>query len=152
MTTTAIANRINGNGTNGIELHQAPKDNLAIWRAVETTDSGHTKPFEGRKGGFSGTSINPTYRAKRATELWGPIGIGWGFDEVEHFIADGADGDKVWFSKVRLWYLHNGERGEVVQWGATTFVGTNRNGRFTDEEAGKKSITDAVGKCLSLLG
>src|SRR5690606_33640239 len=46
----------------------------------------------------------------------------------------------------------NGERGEVVQFGQTTFVGRNKNGFFTDEEAPKKSLTDAMSKCLSLLG
>lgn len=125
--------------------------NLAIWSAVEKTDPAHTKTFS-RAGGFSGTAVNQAYQARRATELFGPIGIGWGFDELEHEIVDGAAGDKVWFAKVRLWYQHDGRRGEVTQWGATTFVGRNKNGAFTDEEAAKKSITDAVGKCLSLLG
>ena len=125
--------------------------NLAIWSAVEKTDPAHTKTFN-RAGGFSGTAVNQAYQARRATELFGPIGIGWGFDELEHQIVEGAAGDKVWFAKVKLWYQHEGRRGEVIQWGATTFVGRNKNGAFTDEEAAKKSITDAVGKCLSLLG
>lgn len=136
---------------------QSQNHNLAIWSAVEKTDPAHTKTFT-RAGGFSGTAVNQAYQARRATELFGPIGIGWGFDEIEHQIVEGAGGDKVWFSKVKLWYQHptghelGGRRGEVVQWGATTFVGKNSKGLFTDEEAGKKSITDAVGKCLSLLG
>jgi hypothetical protein len=134
-----------------LTIQNQSNHNLAIWSAVEKTDPAHTKTFN-RAGGFCGTAVNQAYQTRRATELFGPIGIGWGFDELEHQIVEGAGGDKVWFSKVKLWYQHDGRRGEVVQWGATTFVGKNKNGPFTDEEAGKKSITDAVGKCLSLLG
>jgi hypothetical protein len=43
-------------------------------------------------------------------------------------------------------------QGEVEHFGQTTFVGKNKNGYFTDEEAPKKSLTDAIGKALSMLG
>ena len=42
--------------------------------------------------------------------------------------------------------------GTVEHFGQTTFVGKNKNGYFTDEEAPKKSLTDAIGKALSMLG
>lgn len=60
--------------------------------------------------------------------------------------------EKIHKVRVKLWYRLDGVRGEVVQFGQTTFVGRNRNGLFTDEEAPKKSLTDAMSKCLSLLG
>jgi Xaa-Pro aminopeptidase len=43
-------------------------------------------------------------------------------------------------------------QGEVEHFGQTTFVGKNKFGYFTDEEAPKKSLTDAIGKALSMLG
>lgn len=52
----------------------------------------------------------------------------------------------------RLWYVLDGVRGEVEQFGQTQIVGKNKNGFYTDEEAPKKSLTDAMSKCLSLLG
>lgn len=120
--------------------------NRELWDSVCETDPKHTKEFS-RSGGFKGTAINATYQVRKATERFGPVGIGWGYEEVEHIVAGG-----VWFSKVRLWYVWNGARGQVEHWGATTFQGKNKNGEFVDEEAAKKSITDALGKCLTMLG
>lgn len=121
-------------------------ENKALWDMVAKTDPNHTKQFK-RGGGFSGTAINATYQVKKATEIFGPVGIGWGYEEKEHFVAEG-----VWFCKLEVWYKLGDERGTVEHWGATTFTGTNKNGTFVDEEAAKKSITDALGKCLSMLG
>lgn len=126
-------------------------DNLSLWNRFEKTDPKYTKSFQ-RSGGFSGTAINPMYSAKRMTEAFGPCGVGWGSEEIAHRIEEGADGVKIWFAKVRVWYLHNGERAYVEQWGATEFVGKRKSGMYTDEEAAKKSYTDAETKCFSKIG
>lgn len=134
--------------------------NLEIWQKVETTDPKFTKNFN-RSGGFAGTAINPTYLANKATEVFGPIGIGWGINIIDERYAEGAPIilDKVVVGKevihiirASLWYVWNDKKGEVIQYGQTTFVGKNKYGPFTDEEAPKKSLTDAMSKCLSLLG
>ncbi|RFA24383.1 hypothetical protein CAI21_21830 [Alkalilimnicola ehrlichii] len=130
---------------------------LAIWEQVEKTDPSYTKPFN-RGGGFKGTATNATYLAKRATEVFGPMGLGWGLDILDESLMEGAPlddrGTRELIHKVRvkLWYRYQEQRGEVVQFGQTTFVGKNRHGLFTDEEAPKKSLTDGMSKCLSLLG
>lgn len=132
-------------------------DHLALWRQVEKTDPAFTKPFS-RGGGFRGTATNATYLAKKATEVFGPMGIGWGVDILDEDIMEGAPLDEhghrelIHKVRVKLWYKLGEQRGEVVQFGQTTFVGRNKNGFFTDEEAPKKSLTDAMSKCLSLLG
>jgi hypothetical protein len=132
----------------------------AIWKAVCETDPKHTKDFN-RGGGFKGTAISPTYLAQRATEVFGPCGTGWGIDKLEEQYVEGApqvDEKAGHFREIihvvyaRLWYVQDGQRGEVHQYGQTTFVGKNKYGAFTDEEAPKKSLTDAMSKCLSLLG
>lgn len=136
------------------------KKNRIIWDQVEKTDPFYTKQFS-RTGGFRGTATNATYLAMRATEIFGPAGIGWGVEIVDEQIMQGApiiiDGNPVaheLIHKVRakLWYMLDGQRGEVIQFGQTQFVGRNKNGLYTDEEASKKSLTDAMTKCLSLLG
>lgn len=126
-------------------------DNMAIWNEVERTDPEFTKQFS-KGGGFKGTATNATYLIKKATKMFGPIGIGWGWNIMEEHFVDGAKGDKVHYLKLQLWYKWNGERGEVEHFGQTTFVGTNKNGQYTDEEAPKKSLTDALSKSLSTLG
>lgn len=124
---------------------------LAIWNAVEQTDPDYTKSFN-RGGGFKGTSTNATYLAKKATNQFGPIGIGWGYNVIDETYQPGQDKDVIHVVRIKLWYEWNGKRGEVEHFGQTQFVGKNKNGYFTDEEAPKKSLTDAVSKCLSLLG
>ncbi|MBN1516356.1 hypothetical protein JXA32_07285 [Candidatus Sumerlaeota bacterium] len=134
--------------------------NTALWDAVEKTDPAHTKTFS-RPGGFSGTAINATWLAKRATEKFGPYGIGWGVEIVEEQYQQGGPivlGGEVkghqivHIYRIKLWYKWGKERGAVPSLGQTTFVGINRNGVFTDEEAPKKSLTDAITKALSMLG
>lgn len=138
------------------EMAKMSESNLALWRRVEKTDPQYTKPFS-RGGGFRGTAVNGTYLARKATEAFGPMGIGWGLEILDEELMQGAplgDGafELVHKVRVKLWYVLDGQRGEVVQFGQTTFVGRNKNGLYTDEEAPKKSLTDAMSKCLSLLG
>lgn len=134
--------------------------NTAIWDAVQATDPRFTKGFS-RSGGFKGTATNATYLARKATEQFGPMGTGWGLNVLDETLLQGApvmaDGVVVGHVQVhrvhaRLWYVLDGKRGEIEQFGQTEFVGRNKNGWFTDEEAPKKSLTDAMTKCLSLLG
>lgn len=140
-----------------IEETRMTQGNMSIWEQVEKTDPAFTKPFN-RGGGFKGTATNATYLARRATEVFGPMGLGWGVDILDEDLMAGAPlddkGTRELIHKVRvkLWYRFEEQRGEVIQFGQTTFVGKNRNGLFTDEEAPKKSLTDAMSKCLSLLG
>jgi hypothetical protein len=134
--------------------------NTEIWNIVAVTNPNFVKSFT-RGGGFSGTAINATYQAQKATETFGPCGIGWGLDILEERYQDGApllqDGavvgkEVIHVLRVKLWYVYQGKRGEVIHFGQTPFVGRNKNGFFTDEEAPKKSMTDAMSKCLSLIG
>lgn len=135
-------------------------DNMRIWGVVEKTDPKYTKQFS-RGGGFKGTATNATYLARKATEVFGPCGTGWGINVVSEEVFVGAphiiEGQVVAHDAIhkvhaRLWYIVDGKRGEVEQFGQTQIVGRNKNGFYTDEEAPKKSLTDAMSKCLSLLG
>ena len=133
-------------------------ENLALWDGVQQTDPAFTKSFT-RGGGFSGTSINATYLAKKATERFGMMGVGWGVDIVnedyiEGHIIDADTGQKasIHCLRIDLWYELDGKRGHVYHFGQTTFIGKNKYGPFCDEEAPKKSLTDATTKALSMLG
>lgn len=156
-----------------------PVELLDLWNSVCETDPRYTKQFT-RGGGFSGTAINHTYLIRRATEMWGPIGGMWRVEIIQQGLMDGAPlvdytgnkdapdsvvvvgHEKIHFVHIRLTYpvfgkndagekVHMGE-GRVEHFGQTTFVGQNKKGFFTDEEAPKKSLTDAIGKALSMLG
>jgi hypothetical protein len=130
-------------------------DNLKLWHQVEKTPIEHTKNITGKS--YKGTSPKPHYLVQKATETFGPCGIGWGFS-VEERIESGAmiaDGffEKMHIAKVKVWYKWGGERGEVEHIGGTVFSGKYASGKtFTDEDAPKKSVTDALVKALSMIG
>lgn len=137
----------------------APK--MALWESVKTTDKDFTKTqdLEGRQV----TSINGMYVVQRATETFGPIGKGWGYEIlVDRFdqgapIRDKKSGEVIAHEQMhtillKLWYVHGGKRSHVTQYGHTPFVRSSQWGAYTDFDAPKKSLTDAIKKCLSLLG
>lgn len=126
-------------------------DNLALWEAVEKTPPSHTKPITGKS--YQGTSPKPHYLVHKATETFGPCGIGWGFTIEDERVEEGAGGERLHVARVKVWYEWNGKRGEVEHIGGTQFSGTRKNGTpFTDEDAPKKSVTDALVKALSMIG
>lgn len=125
-------------------------ENLELWHKVEKTPESQTKAITGKP--YKGTSPKPYFLVQKATETFGPCGIGWGFEIVNERVENGADGDKVHIAHIRVWYEWNGKRGQVEHVGQTMLAGKNRNGPFTDEDAPKKSVTDALVKALSMIG
>ncbi len=139
-----------------------PDSRMDLWNAVRSPDPAHTKSFK-RGGGFSGTAISGQYVAQMLTEQFGPCGQGWRVViaredyQIGHafHLADGSLLGNAIIHVVRgaLMYRVDGEWFETSeQFGQTTFVGQNKNGLFTDEEAPKKSATDLMSKCASLIG
>lgn len=125
--------------------------NLELWSAVEKTDPKHVKAITGKS--YQGSSPKPHYLVHKATETFGPCGIGWGFNIVSERIEEGAGGEKMHIAHVRLWYKWNGETGSIEHVGGTQFSGKRKSGQdFTDEDAPKKSVTDALVKALSMIG
>ena len=94
--------------------------NLVIWNQVDKTDTAHTKA--GQVSGQNITSINGTSTVLQATKVFGPVGIGWGYDIVEERFDQGMPiikDDKVICHvlihtiRLKLWYKLDGVRGEV---------------------------------------
>jgi hypothetical protein len=139
------------------------KLNLKIWDQVKETDPSKTKDYKGA-GGFTGTAINPTYLVQKATKIWGPIGLNWGYEIKEDRFDQGApiiDAEtqiptgtcyQTHTIKIELWYMQEEKRATVTHYGHTPFVYRNKYGIQMDYEAPKKSLTDALKKCLSMLG
>lgn len=137
--------------------------NMRIWEKVQTTDTRFTK--DAKVGGQQITSLNGTAMVMKATELFGPVGIGWGWKIIEERFDDGheifaGEGDKRacigreigHTVKICLWFMQDGQRGEVEQYGCTRYQYKTNYGMTTDGEAPKKSLTDAIKKALSMLG
>ena len=127
-----------------------PRDNLEFWNALKRTDPKATKPFQ-RPGGFRGTQIDPAWRLQMMTEVFGPVGKGWGYEQMDWTIAE-----RMVFICARVWYLDpaSGEKCWTgPQWGGTERVRRNRDGtERPDDECFKMSMTDAIGKCMLQVG
>lgn len=131
--------------------------NLSIWKMNQETDPNHVK--DAMKGL---SSIDAYYIFQQATKTFGPCGIGWGYEEVsEDYQAGEAVTDKEGnitghiinhIIRIKLWYKWDGERGEIPSIGSTKYISKNKYGMVSDEEAAKKSLTDAIKKALSMLG
>lgn len=155
------------------------QDNLQLWRTVMRTDPRFTKDISGT--GFDGTSVNAEYMFMRATEMFGPLGSGWGVEIQEDKLIPGApmreaiydekdpkkiighrllrDADGTLFTelnhsiRINLWYETAEKSGSVIAFGATPYMYMTRTaGIKCDGEAQKKSLTDAMKKALSMLG
>lgn len=139
------------------------ENNLKIWELVEKTDPSATKTAN--LGGREQTSISGYYMLKRATEVFGLPGIGWGWEVLEERWDQGVPlikkindveercGNTLTHTlKLKLWFIHDGKRGEIVQYGHTQAVYTSKYGISDDGEAPKKSLMDAIKKALSMLG
>lgn len=129
-------------------------DNKALWKRAFTTDPQAVKPITGKQ--YNGNSPKPYWIVERLTDEFGPCGIGWGFqiisERFEHF-GSGADAESLHIASVRFWYMLGDKRGELEQVGQTRASYTTSKGKFlVDEDAPKKSVTDALVKCASYLG
>lgn len=115
------------------------KDNLRIWHQVCHTDPAHTKHVN-QRGGF--TAIDAMYQILTATEVFGPVGVGWGWTTGEPvFLPNGTVA-----IKVTLW--HTNLECTVEQYGQKALGRGDR----PDEDCLKKCVTDGLTKCLSYLG
>lgn len=115
-------------------------DNLRIWSQVEKTNPDHTKKVN-QRGGF--TAISAAYQIQRATEIFGPIGIGWGYSTGAPIITE-----TLMTVPVSLWH---GDRENVFGPMLGCEEWKDKNGRV-DSDAPKKAVTDGLTKLLSQLG
>lgn len=118
-------------------------DNMRIWRAVEKTDPAHTKKVN-QRGGF--TAISAHYQIMRATEVFGPLGIGWGYIDGNPIFEDGLV-----IVPVTIWH---GDRNNTFGplYGSAEMRPKTKNGPVLDSDAPKKASTDGLTKGLSQLG
>jgi hypothetical protein len=126
-------------------------DNKALWKRAFTTDPKAVKAITGKQ--YQGNSPRPFWIVERLTDEFGPCGIGWGFSILNERMERLAEGEILHVAVVRLWYVLDGKRGEFEQIGQTRAVYAKKDkSLMIDEDAPKKSVTDALVKCASYLG
>lgn len=126
-------------------------DNKALWNKAFKTDPAAVKPITGKD--YGGNSPKPYWIIERLTDEFGPCGIGWGYSIDSERFERFSETDTLHVAKVTLWYVMGEKRGEVTQMGQTKATYVTSKGQFkVDEDAPKKSVTDALVKCASYLG
>jgi hypothetical protein len=126
-------------------------DNKALWNRVCVTDPKAVKAITGKQ--YKGNSPKPFWIVERMTDEFGPCGIGWGFTILNERMERLSETDLLHVAVVRLWYMLEGKRGELEQIGQTKATYKKSDGGLmVDEDAPKKSVTDALVKCASYLG
>lgn len=126
-------------------------DKKALWNRVFTTNPKAVKPITGKD--YGGNSPKPYWIIERLTDEFGPCGLGWGYTIDSERFERFSDTDTLHIARVTLWYVMEDKRGEVTQMGQTKATYTTSKGIFkVDEDAPKKSVTDALVKCASYLG
>jgi hypothetical protein len=132
------------------EMDAARANNLRIWNALSKTDPKHTKGFK-RAGGFSGTAIKPIWITQRLTEQFGPCGQGWGFERPEFQLVT-VGTETLVYCTVTAWYLDQGKQHFIYGIGGDKVAAARQSGVFTDDEAFKKALTDALGNAFKFVG
>ena len=127
-------------------------DNLAIWQSLENTPKEAQKEISaGRLKGF--TDINPMWRLKRLTEVFGPCGIGWKYVITNSYVLPGANDEIAAFVEILLYHKQNGEWSDGVPGlGGSMFVAKERSGLHTSDECFKMALSDAIGTACKALG
>ena len=127
-------------------------DNLRFYNQVRKVPQEAQKTIKG--GRINGmTDINPMWRIKILTELFGPCGIGWTYTIEKQWIEDGANDEKSAFCNIFLRVKDNGEWSEPIPGtGGSSFVSQEKNGPYTSDECFKMALTDALSVACKALG
>lgn len=128
--------------------------NMEIYDQLRCVPEEAKKPIgEGRLKGK--TDINPMWRIKRLTEIFGPYGFGWYIEITNKWIESDPTGSAA-FTDINL-YVKDPKTGEwskpIPGTGGNIFKRIERSGNvFLDDDCYKKCISDAIGSACKLLG
>lgn len=125
--------------------------NMNLWNSVCITDPKKVKPITGKS--YKGSSPSPYWLVQRATEVFGPCGDGWGIEIIEQGFQSMNAETMLHSASIRLWYMKDGRKCSTEHIGGTlAMYKTNAGKMIYDDDAPKKSVTDAMVKALSFLG
>ena len=127
-------------------------DNLEIYnRVCEVPDNAQKTITAGRIKGF--TDINPMWRIKKLTEVFGACGIGWYTDDIKHWLEDGADGTKTAHVTLNLYVKVDDEWSKpIFGIGGASYISNEKSGAYTSDECFKMAYTDALSVACKALG
>lgn len=128
--------------------------NMRFYVQVQNTPKDAQKPFS--NGRFNGTDVNPMYRIKMLTMMFGPVGQGWWTEDEQYtMVPCEATGEVAVFCTLKLFYrdpdTHEISKG-VSGVGGNKFLVSQKSGKYCNDEAYKMAYTDAVSIACKALG
>ena len=121
--------------------------NMRIYEQVRAVPKEALKPFS--TGRFTGTDINPMWRIKKLTELFGPCGIGWYTEVTRQEVVHADDDNMMVFVDINLYVKDGGEWSKpIFGTGGNTLKAKGRG----DDDGYKKAYTDAMSIACKALG
>lgn len=135
-------------------------ENLALYNRVRSVPENALRKIEaGRLKGKS--DINPMWRIKKLTELFGCVGFGWYTEVTREWTEVSESGETAVFIDINLYVRKDGEWSKPIRGtGGNKVVSLEKkwdNGeqvitQYLDDEAYKKAYTDAISVAAKALG
>lgn len=127
-------------------------ENMKIYEKVRAVPKEALKEIKG--GRLKGMSdINPMWRIKMLTEMFGICGIGWKIEIVDKRLEQGSHDQIVCFVDINLYIKVDGEWSAAIQgMGGSSFITKESSGLFTSDECFKMAYTDAISVACKSLG
>ena len=139
---------------------QQDNSNLSIYESVREVPKEAKKEIEaGRLKGKH--DINPMWRIKKLTEVFGPAGFGWYTEIVRTWTEASESGEMAVFVDINLFVKKDGEWSRPIFGnGGNKLIANEKkyeNGQtvyipYLDDEAYKKAYTDAISVAAKALG
>ncbi len=126
-------------------------DNLFYYNQSREVPDTAKKPILG--GRLSGkTEINPMWRIKKLTEMFGPCGIGWYYKSVREWLETYETAVAA-FVKIELYIKVNDQWSMPIYGiGGSMFVEMQKGSPYVSDECYKMATTDAVSVACKQLG
>lgn len=136
-------------------------DNLDIWQKVaRPPETALKKIVGGRLGGM--TDINPQWRLKAMTEVFGPCGLGWKWNIERLWTEPGASGEVMAFAlvNVSVWQEAASTANDNGNYwsepipgiGGSALIAKESAGLRANDEGFKMAVTDALSVAFKCLG
>lgn len=126
-------------------------NNLFYYDQAREVPDNAKKPIQG--GRLNGkTDINPMWRIKKLTEMFGPCGIGWYYKSVNEWLEH-YENTVAAFVKIELYINVDGKWSMPINGiGGSMFVEIQKGSPYVSDECYKMATTDAISVACKQLG
>ena len=130
-------------------------ENLKFYNAGAEVPANAKKTITG--GDLNGkTDINPMWRIKKLTEMFGPVGLGWKIAVERLWLEDRLGDEVIANAAITLQVKYNGIDGEwsdpIPGVGGNKALKKDKRGEVCNDEAYKMALTDAISVACKLIG